>query len=176
MDMKNIKTKFEKACKDNDINTIKELFDTNQDIKIYEPGYYNLALYGHLETLEYLLDNTKPELINDHLKHMIIVNAIDDNNINVVKMMLQKYIINFNYVPLNEEYQYHKTLIDYCKCYSLDEYIWLFEEYIIPKCYKCCKCCKCCKNVKETIIKFNRQYDIPLLNELLTNINIHSKY
>jgi hypothetical protein len=76
MDMKNIKTKFEKACKDNDINTIKELFDTNQDIKIYETGYYNLALYGHLETLEYLLDNTKPELINDHLKHMIIVNAI----------------------------------------------------------------------------------------------------
>lgn len=169
--MDTIKTKFAKACKDNDINTIKELFDNTKAITLFEPGYYNLALYEHLETLEYLLDNTKPELIDDHLKHMIIVNAMNNNSMKVVKMMLNKYSINFNYVPSNEDFDYRKTLMEYCKFDdSLDEYRWLFEKYIIPN------YCKCCKNIKEQIIKFKEQNNIPLLDELLTNITTQCKH
>jgi hypothetical protein len=98
--------------KDTSLHNQKVLMDTDKLLESTPDPKYDL------------LKETLKEIKLFQQFHISLPNAIDDNNINVVKMMLQKYIINFNYVPLNEEYQYHKTLIDYCKQHGLAYWNW----------------------------------------------------
>ncbi len=183
MDLDTITNNFAEACKINDVKTIKTLFGCNYDFTIYKKGYYKLANYNyngpHFETLKYLLDNTKPEYINDELKYGIIISAIGNNNINIVEMMLTKYIINFDYssrygdIITKEAECCGLTLMKYCERYNLDEYIWLFEKYIISK------HCKCCNQIKNIITNFYNQNNkkdkntelSSKLQELITEIN-----
>lgn len=176
MILDNIKKAFIDECRANNIKNIKKLYEYKYNFNVYKPGFIQLAYYNHLETLEYLLLCTEKINIDDELKYGIIVGAMCDNNMKIVKMMVENYTINFDYSPKCNDiiitevnlFRYGITLLEYCQKNDLDEYRWLFEKYIIPK------HCKCCNSIKKILNDFNKNSENELgskLQEIISEIN-----